>query len=169
MSTAEKSKKAHHFLLAGEIVFRLKAEPDGVHAIRLNAVVTHDTGDFPARMIGRGQQALQMHFFKRFQPNDVDIVDVVLMHVSDLGYMTTEEFSKPAEPTELQAQAAAVVKEALGKAKGEPVGKSTPGLKLVQPVDGQADAAAPTGEQAQPGDADGFTERNADNDGNRVV
>lgn len=92
----EVAKKLHHHLITGQVVFEVKneaGEPVGLNQANLNAVVTSEKKEFPVRMIGKAQQAVQMHFHKKIGTDaPVEVKDVCLLAVSYLGHMTPEEF-----------------------------------------------------------------------------
>lgn len=93
-------KKQHYFLVAGQVIFHTN---EGEHGqIMLNALVTNDARNFPARLIGRAQQALQMHFFKRMpDPTKVTVDDVPIYSISHLGIMTEKDFHAAPEGMKL--------------------------------------------------------------------
>ena len=98
-------KKQHYFLIAGQVIFRTKDGEPG--QIMLNALVTNDTRNFPARLIGKGQQALQLHFFKQIEDATVTVIDVPIYSVSYLGHMTEKDFHAAPEGMKLVEKAGA--------------------------------------------------------------
>jgi hypothetical protein len=86
----------HYHLVAGNVVFHT-ADGQSMGSLTLNTVLRNATNLVPARQIGRAQQALQMLFFERTgDPTNV-VVDVVIIAVSYLGFMSEEEFNAPPE------------------------------------------------------------------------
>lgn len=83
-------KKLHYFLVCGKIVFQTNEGESG--EVTLNAMVTHDNRNVPARLIGKAQQALQMHFFKQIEDPTVKVLDVPILTFTHLGLMTEKEF-----------------------------------------------------------------------------
>lgn len=98
-------KRQHHTLITAEIVFRHKADEAGnVHAIRANGVMASTSKEITAFLIGKAQQIVQMNFHTRMQGEaaEVEILDVVIINLSYLGLMTTEEFKAVPEGAKLQ-------------------------------------------------------------------
>lgn len=91
----------HHFLIAGELVF-LQKESEEVNGIRANGILITDDTNIGVSAIGKAQQVLQMNFFKKMGDSSLTIVDVIVMNLMYLGFMTEEEFKKT--PPGLQQQ-----------------------------------------------------------------
>ena len=86
--------------MAGEILFHTT---DGeVGQMRLNAVVPNEKETFPARLIGKAQQALQLNFFKMANDPTATVVNVVILLVTNLGRMTEEDFHAAPEGMKLE-------------------------------------------------------------------
>jgi hypothetical protein len=87
-----------HFMVAAEVLFQMPAgentEEVVLSSATLNAMVTNDKDVFPARMLGRAQQAVQMQLFKKLGDDSTkaNVVDVTILNVMNLGYMTDAEF-----------------------------------------------------------------------------
>lgn len=105
------STKLHYFLIAGIVGINVQQEIDGVttdnpSSSPANAVVRHDSVNFPAHRLGRAQQNLTKAFIQKV-PEEIkpmlSIMDVVITNVSYLGEMTEEEFQ--AEAPDLAAPA----------------------------------------------------------------
>jgi hypothetical protein len=96
--TATVAKKMHFFMIAAELVFKIKdpnGEEIGINTARFNAIITNDTANFPVRLIGKAQQTVQLHFHRKVGPDaPVEVIDVVILNICPLGYMTDEEFHK---------------------------------------------------------------------------
>jgi hypothetical protein len=92
-------KKQHYFLIAGQVIFHTKDGETG--QVMLNGIVTNDTRNFPARLIGKAQQILQLLFFKKIEDPTVTVVDVPIYSVSHLGIMTEKEFHAAPEGMKL--------------------------------------------------------------------
>ena len=102
------TKKFHHHLITGEIVFRHKKDEGGqVNAIRVNGVLLDDARDLPARLLGKSQQILQLNFHKRMQDENIEVLDVVLVNFTYLGEFTEEQFHATPEGTTLKPKAEA--------------------------------------------------------------
>lgn len=97
------TKKFHHHLITGEIVFRHKQdETSQVNAIRVNGVLVDDSRDIPARLLGKSQQILQLNFHNRMQDENIAVLDVVLINFAYLGEFTEEQFHATPEGTTLK-------------------------------------------------------------------
>lgn len=88
----------HYHLVAGNVVFQTPEGPEQtMGSLTLNTVLRGPTPNVPARQIGRAQQALQMLFFDKTGDPTLQVVDVVIISVSPLGFMTEAEFNAPPE------------------------------------------------------------------------
>lgn len=86
-----------HFLVAGNIYFTAKNDPNGtVFSRMLNGLVTSDTEVIDTKFIAQAQQILQIRFYSSFQSkeNPLNITDVVILNVINGGKQTTEDFEK---------------------------------------------------------------------------
>lgn len=82
------------YLVAGEIVFQAEGE-EMPHTIRSNAVVMSSTGNFAVPQIAMAQQALQHIFHTRMGADaKINVLDVVILGLMQLGWFTSEEFNK---------------------------------------------------------------------------
>lgn len=92
-------KKLHYFMVSGSVTFRNPAEEGSLGSYPFNAVVTNEVNLFPVRMIGKAQQSLQLQFFQKMEDPSLEVVDVHLLSVTHLGWMTEKEFhgEKPAK------------------------------------------------------------------------
>jgi hypothetical protein len=106
-----------HFMVAAQIVFNITLDSgeQAVNTANINSVVTHDKDMVPARLLGKAQQAAQMQLFNKLgeEATKINVVDVVILNLMNLGYMTDEEF---------QATPDGTVKKEVSK----------PGLKVVK-------------------------------------
>lgn len=83
-------KPAHFLLACVELTFM---DDDGQTGItRLNTMVKSEDGRVNVELLGRTQQAAQIQLRKKLQDPNVNVLDVVVFAVSDLGIMTDEEF-----------------------------------------------------------------------------
>ena len=90
------AKKQHYHLVAGLVMFG-NPETEQIGSLTLNTVLRSDSQNVPVRQIGRAQQALQMIFRQKTEDETSQIVDVPIMSISYLGFMTEEEFQAPPE------------------------------------------------------------------------
>lgn len=128
---ASETVRRHHFMFTGEIIFREvgPANPP-IQAYRVNTLIMGSSANLNHMMLNRASQALQVAFMKK-DPEKIEIVEVVILNVVNLGHMTQEEFLRKPIGYELQEQmkeAEQNIKEAVEKAKAEP-------LKMVPNVD----------------------------------
>jgi hypothetical protein len=94
-----KTAKKFYFLVAAQIIFVIP-DPEGkddpnMSTAFINGVVTNDRDLFPSHLVGKAQQVAQMQFFKRLgdEAPKVQVIDVVIVNINNLGYMTEEEFT----------------------------------------------------------------------------
>ena len=97
------STKSWYHLVTAQIVYRVGKDEE-VFTVHLNGIVTTDTTNLPAASLGKAQQAVQLHFHKRHPGVDLKVIDVVITNLTNLGYMTAEEFHAPPEGTELRVR-----------------------------------------------------------------
>jgi hypothetical protein len=115
------SDRKFFFMVAATIVFQVQLE-DGnpestvMNSVAINGVVTHTEDKVPAKLLGKAQQVVQLQFAKKMGDDmpKVNVVDVVIMNLMNLGYMSDEEFN--ATPDGMKQQEAAAA-PAAGKAK----------------------------------------------------
>jgi hypothetical protein len=111
------SDRKFFFMVAAQIVFSVKldeANPENVamNAVSLNGVVTHSEDKVPAKLLGKAQQVVQLQFAKKMGDDmpKINVVDVVILNIMNLGYMTDEEFSATPDGTKQQEVAPAKTK-----------------------------------------------------------
>jgi hypothetical protein len=127
-STATSRK--FHFMVAAQILFTLKeGEQTAINTATVNAVVTHDKDVVPARLLGKAQQAAQMQFIKKLgeEAPNVQVADVVVLNLMNLGYMSDDEFAAAPEGQ-----------------KQQEVAKAKPGLSVVGGTKATSEAANET-------------------------
>jgi hypothetical protein len=97
----DESKKHHHFLISGEVVFVRNEE---ISSLRMNGILISDRQDLPVRSLGKAQQVLQVQFHKQMAEHmaGVQIVDVLLHNFVHLGHFTKEEFNAAPEGMAVQ-------------------------------------------------------------------
>ena len=94
MSEAVNQEPKYHHLIAGQILLTEGANPN-LNSVPLNGVITTKEPLIGAHDLGRAQQTLQMLFFKKLPESmvaSVHIVDVVILGIVNMGYMTDERF-----------------------------------------------------------------------------
>lgn len=111
MNTFDDTPKFHFFLIAGVILFNQtdpaaalagqQGEPN-LGSAPVNAIVRHDAHTFPVRKLAKAQQNLHHSFISKIPMENrvfLQVYDIVVTNVSNLGYMTEAEFQKQeAEP-----------------------------------------------------------------------
>lgn len=109
--TPNAAGRKFHFMVAAELVFTLPAGEGevAINTARVNSVVTHDKDTVPTHLLGQAQKAVQMQLFKRLgdEAAKVTVVDVVIINLMNLGYMTDAEFNAVPEGKKLQEVAKA--------------------------------------------------------------
>lgn len=90
------AKQQHYHLVAGLVMFG-NPETQEIGSLTLNTVLRSDSQNVPVRQIGRAQQALQMVFRQKTGDETTQVVDVPILSISYLGYMSEEEFQAPPE------------------------------------------------------------------------
>lgn len=104
-NTQSNAGRKFHFMVACQVVFAVQdAGETAMNTAFINGVLTNDKDVFPSRLLGKAQQIAQMHLFKRLGEDaaKVNVIDVVIMNVMNLGYMTEEEFQAAPEGTKQQ-------------------------------------------------------------------
>jgi hypothetical protein len=107
----ETADKAHYFLIAGVILFAHvdPANPDAepnMGSAPVNALVRHDSQNFPVRKLAKAQQNLHKSFVTKLPEEahaTLGVHDIVITNVSYLGEMTEEEFQQEDAPVEPEA------------------------------------------------------------------
>jgi hypothetical protein len=100
-------------------VFR-DSESEQVNALRINGVLVDPGKSIPVRLLGKAQQIVQMNFHQRMADPKIQVLDVVLMNMFHLGYMTESEFRAVPEGQKLQERTAPVadLETAVAEAEG---------------------------------------------------
>lgn len=104
----DESKKHHHFLINGMIMF-VNNKTQDIGSVLLNGVLIQEERDLPQRSLGKAQQILQYNFHQKTSGDtEITVVDVVLNNFVHLGEFTKEEFHQPPEGLTLKEATAAV-------------------------------------------------------------
>jgi hypothetical protein len=95
--TPNAAGRKFHFMVAAQIVFSMPADDGGlaINTANINGVVTHDKDTIPTHLLGQAQKVAQMQLFKRLgdEATKVNVIDVVITNLMNLGYMTEAEFN----------------------------------------------------------------------------
>ncbi|MFP3556398.1 hypothetical protein SB861_37645 [Paraburkholderia sp. SIMBA_049] len=104
MNNQKAGDRKFYFMVAATVLFNMPEADDqvSVNTATLNAMLTHDKDVFPARMLGKAQQAVQMQLFKKLgeESTKANVLDVTILNVMNLGYMTDAEFQAVPEGTQ---------------------------------------------------------------------
>ena len=104
MSEATNQEAKYHHLVAGQILLTEGNNPS-LNSVPLNCVITTKEPIIGVHDIGRAQQTLQMLFFKKLPESvvpTINVVDVVILSLTNLGYMTDERFLQKPEGVAVQ-------------------------------------------------------------------
>lgn len=94
-------ERSFWFLVSGEVLYKEpEKEKDYVQSVRLNGIIKGKEKTIPVTGIAKAQEVLQINF-KKLISQKAEIVGVTLYAVSNLGFMTDEEFNNlPVEKEE---------------------------------------------------------------------
>lgn len=92
--------KRHWHLVYGTVVFREK-EDSPLQEAHLNGVIADVGRDIPTRGLAVAQQTLQLNLHQKWQGDPPQIIDVLIVSINYLGYMTDAEMHTPPEGTKI--------------------------------------------------------------------
>lgn len=94
-------ERSFWFLVSGEILYKEpEKEKDYIQSVRLNGIIKGKEKTIPVTGIAKAQEVLQINF-KKLISQKAEIVGVTLYAISNLGFMTDEEFNNlPVEKEE---------------------------------------------------------------------
>lgn len=98
-------KKQHYFLVAGKVVFVAKDAEEGA-AAEVNCLFHGDHQHINMKYLQRAQRGLQAQIVEKTGP-ETQFIDVCILNIQWLGFMTPEEFSVKEEATEAAKEALA--------------------------------------------------------------
>lgn len=90
--------RQHYYLVAGHVVVE---KDEHVQALPQNAMLITDEQKLGVHQIGKAQQALQVSLFKKLG-DTINVVDVLIIGITHLGHMTSEEFNARPDGVEVQ-------------------------------------------------------------------
>ena len=96
MPTPERPR--HYHLVSAQVVFYRQGS-EVIEQVGMNTPIITDKGVICAKEIGRAQQAVQMALQARFPTTPLDVRDVFISAISDLGKQTRSEFMAGMENT----------------------------------------------------------------------
>lgn len=86
-------ERSFWFLVSGEILYKEpEKEKDYIQSVRLNGIIKGKEKTIPVTGIAKAQEVLQINF-KKLISQQAEIVGVTLYAISNLGFMTDEEFN----------------------------------------------------------------------------
>ena len=86
-------ERSFWFLVSGEILYKEpEKEKDYVQSVRLNGIIKGKEKTIPVTGIAKAQEVLQINF-KKLISQKAEIIGVTLYAISNLGFMTDEEFN----------------------------------------------------------------------------
>lgn len=94
-------ERSFWFLVSGEVLYKEpEKEKDYIQSVRLNGIIKGKEKTIPITGIAKAQEVLQINF-KKLISQKAEIVGVTLYAISNLGFMTDEEFNNlPVEKEE---------------------------------------------------------------------
>lgn len=98
-----KLKQKHRYIVCGEILFSF--EQDGetqISTVKANAVITTKFRNVTVKDLGQAQQILQLNVHRRMDGQVINVVDVVILSMSYLGFQTEKDFQAIPEGMELR-------------------------------------------------------------------
>lgn len=86
-------ERSFWFLVSGEVLYKEpEKEKDFIQSVRLNGIIKGKEKTIPVTGIAKSQEVLQINF-KKLISQKAEIVGVTLYAISNLGFMTDEEFN----------------------------------------------------------------------------
>ena len=86
-------ERSFWFLISGEVLYKEpEKEKDFIQSVRLNGIIKGKEKTIPVTGIAKAQEVLQINF-KKLISQKAEIVGVTLYAISNLGFMTDEEFN----------------------------------------------------------------------------
>lgn len=87
-------ERSFWFLVSGEVLYKEPKEENTKYttSVRLNGIIKGKEKTIPVTGIAKAQEVLQINF-KKLISQQAEIVGVTLYAISNLGFMTDEEFN----------------------------------------------------------------------------
>ena len=109
------SKAQYHSLVAAKVLFVVTGVVDEkgdpiAQTVELNTIVRSDKPTITAKNIAQAQQAVQLNLHNMVE-GEVNVANVIILGISPLGLMTTEEFNAGLLDEQTQAAANSVFKQ----------------------------------------------------------
>jgi len=94
-------KQKHYFhLVAAEVMFSDPENNNAIGSMKINTMIKTPDNLVRAKMIGQAQQAAQLSMFKKLGDVPLQVVDVFILSISNLGRMTDKYFSDMGDVSE---------------------------------------------------------------------
>lgn len=94
------AQKYHFHLVSAEVMFSDPDQDNAIGSVKLNTMLKTQDGLVRAKDIGKAQQAVQLALFQKLQDPKLNVVDVFIMSISNLGRMTEKYFTDMGNVTE---------------------------------------------------------------------
>lgn len=91
----------HYTLVCGELLFEQDKDKQ-LRTTKLNTMIRSSHQHVTAHQLGRAQQALQLALFQKLNDPKLKIHNVIIVTLSDMGWMTEEQFQAKPEGVKLQ-------------------------------------------------------------------
>jgi hypothetical protein len=103
----------HYFLIAGVVMFTSAEDGNPENATLgsapANAIVRHDDTSFPVRKLAKAQLNIHTSFMQKIPAEalpSITVHDIVITNITNIGFMTEEEFQLEEVPEPEQEEAA---------------------------------------------------------------
>lgn len=83
--------KQHYYVAAGQILYKAEGQ-EGPGLATVNTLLITPEAYIPLHQVGRAQQGLQAQFMNKVGSTEVEIIDVILISLIPLGFMTESQF-----------------------------------------------------------------------------
>lgn len=122
----------NYWFISGQVIYRSQKAQDGdVQVLPVNAVHSNNTPYIAVSDINKIQQAMQQQAASRFQ-DPVEFLDIHIVTINGIGYMTDEQFRDLPEPAAPQEEPKVAEAEDPVATAAEAPAPETPTLKLVE-------------------------------------
>lgn len=91
------NKHYHYWLASTQLLTKESAESTQVSSLFMNAIAKTPEKTVSTQVLGNIQKNVQMQYRNVVQEAESVVLDVVIMSISYLGYMTDDEFAPVAE------------------------------------------------------------------------
>lgn len=92
------NKHYHYWLASTQLLTKESAESTQVSSLFMNAIAKTPEKTVSTQVLGNIQKNVQMQYRNVVQEAESVVLDVVIMSISYLGYMTDDEFAPTPQP-----------------------------------------------------------------------